>query len=307
MKEYKKYIRKWQDASIKMNEAMQKGDFKLADSLLNEASEAYKRYKECSTYPKSNREKSFGELNYMLESELPKLFKKNKKALKECTVLIKEDKNLCSAFRFIDALRRYNCNGDSRTYVNESLELATNGIDRKTFRESIEKLADLLSKYEIGGYTLDEETVKYFKACEKVLLEKKKLSNLTDYTNSANLVASYIENHKSPIVESKKSIETISEELEKKIANLTEEEQTLVQDIIDFKKPMVEAKQEQLFNRFRNECLNIVEGLMSEANDDEKSGLNAIKEQLENKTYCKETIIQDIANLLEIRDVLSEK
>ena len=307
MKEYNKYVKKWQDASIKMNEAMQKGNFELADNLLKESTDAYNRYKECCSYPESNREKSFGELNYMLESELPVLFKKNKKALKECTKLMKEDTNLRSAFRFIDALRRYNCEGDPRVYVNESLELASKDINRNTFRESVEKLADMLSKYEIGGYTLDEDTVRYFKACEKVLLEKKMLTNLTDYTNSANLVASYIDNHKSPVVESKKSIETMTEELEKKIANLTEEEQTLVQDIIDFKKPMVEARQEQLFNRFRNECLNIVENLMSGANDDEKSGLESIKEQLENKSYCKETIIQDIANLLEIRDVLSEK
>ena len=307
MKEYNKYVKKWQDASIKMNEAMQKGNFELADNLLKESTDAYNRYKECCSYPESNREKSFGELNYMLESELPVLFKKNKKALKECTKLMKEDTNLRSAFRFIDALRRYNCEGDPRVYVNESLELASKDINRNTFRESVEKLADMLSKYEIGGYTLDEDTVRYFKACEKVLLEKKMLTNLTDYTNSANLVASYIDNHKSPVVESKKSIETMTEELEKKIANLTEEEQTLVQDIIDFKKPMVEARQEQLFNRFRNECLNIVENLMSGANDDEKSGLESIKEQLENKSYRKETIIQDIANLLEIRDVLSEK
>ena len=307
MKEYKKYIKKWQDASIKMNEAMQKGEFELADKLLAESTEAYNRYKECTTYPESNRKKSFGELNYMLESELPRLFKKNKNALKECTLLMKEDKNLRSAFRFMDALRRYNCEGDPRVYVNESLELAANGMERNTYRESLNKLADLLSKYEIGGYTLDEESVRYYKACEKILLEKKRLTNLTDYTNSANLVASYIDSHKSPVVESRKSINTISEELEKKIANLTEEEQTLVHDIIDTKEGIVEARHEKIFNRFKNECLDIVEKLMLEANEDEKVGLQSFKEQLENKLYCKETIVQDVANLLEIREVLSEK
>lgn len=307
MKEYNKYVKQWQDLAIQMNEAMQKDDFELADKLLSESTDVYNRYKECSSYPQSNRERSFGELNYMLESELPKLFKKNKKALKECTKLMKEDKNLRSAFRFIDVLRNYNCDGEARTYVSESLELAANDINRKTFRESIEKLADLLSKFEIGGYKIDEDTVKYYKDCEKVLFEQKKLTNLTDYTNAINSIASYIENHKAPIVESKESIDSISESLEKKIANLTEEEKTLVQDIIDFKQPMVEAKQEQLFNRFKNECLNIVSELMVEANDEEKEGLNTIKEQLENKMYCKETIVQDIANLLEIRDVLSEK
>ena len=305
MKEYNKYVRAWQDLAIKMNEAMQKDNFELADKLLNESVETYNHYKKCCSLPKSNREKSFGELNYMLESELIHLFKDNKKALKECTLLMKEDKNLRSAFRFIDAMRKYNCDGNANNYVTESLELAN--IDKKTFKESVNKLADLLSKYEIGSCKIDEESVKYFQSCEKALCEEKKLTNLTDYTNSINSIASYIESHKAPIQESKKSIETITEELEKKIANLTEEEQSLVKDIIDFKQPMVEARQEQLFNRFKNECLNTVKHLMTDASDEEKEGLNAVKEQLENKSYCKETIVEDIAKLLEIRDVLNEK
>jgi hypothetical protein len=307
MKQYNKYVRNWQDIAIKMNEAMQLDDFDLADRLLKESIDVYNQYKECCSYPKSNSRRSFGELNYMLESELPNLFKKNKKGLKELTNLIKEDKNLRSAFRFIDALRNYNCDGDSHCYVNESLNLASSDINRKTFRESVEKLANLLSKYEIGGYNIDEETLKYFKACDKVLLETKRLTNLTDYTNSINTISSYIEEHKAPVVESKKSIETISEELEKKIANLTEDEQMMVQDIIDSKKPMVEARQEELFNRFKNECLHTVETLMKEASKEDVEGLNSIKEQLENKAYCKETIVQDIANLLEIRDVLADQ
>ena len=305
MKEYNKYVRKWQDLSIKLNEAMQKDNFVLADKLMKESVEAYNKYKECCSLPESNRNKTFGELNYILESQLVNLFKHNKKALRECTLLMKEDNNLRSAFKFIDAMRKYNCDGSAHNYVKESLELSK--INKKDFRESVNKLADLLSKHEISGEQLDEDTIKYFEACDNALSEEKKLTNLTDYTNSVNLIASYIESHKSPIKESKKSIETISEEFEKKIANLTEDEQSLVKDIIDFKQPMVEVRQEKLFNRFKNECLNTVNSLMSEGNDEEKEGLAAIKEQLENKEYCKETIIEDIAKLLEIRDVLNEK
>lgn len=305
MKDYNKYVRRWQDLAIKMNEAMQKDNFALADKLLNESIETYNHYKECCSLPKSNREKSFGELNYVLESELVNLFKKNKKALKECTILMKEDKNLRSAFKFIDAMRKYNCEGNAQNYVKESLELAN--IDKKTFRESVNRLADLLSKYEIGTCNIDEETVKYFKNCEKALCEEKKLTNLTEYTNSINSIASYIESHKPQIKESSNGIDEITEELEKKIANLTEEEQSLVKDIIDFKQPMVETRQEELFNKFKNECLDTVKHLMTDASDDDKEGLNAIKGQLENKSYCKDTIVEDIAKLLEIRDVLMEK
>lgn len=307
MKQYNKYVKAWQDLSIKMNEAMQKDDFELADKLLEQSTKVYNRYKECSSLPSANRLKSFGELNYMLESELPRLFKKNKKALKECTVLVKEDKNLRSAFRLIDALRKYNCEGDAHGYVTESVKLASTDINKSTFKESVNRFADMLSKYEIGGYSIDEEAVRYFKDCEKVLCEERNLTNITDYTNSINSIASYIEKHKKPMVESIKSVDVIVEDLEKKIANLTEEEQSLVQDIIDFKKPMVEERQEKLFNRFKDECIRTIDSLIKEASGDDLEGLNSIKEQLRNKSYCKETIVQDIANLLEIRDVLNEK
>lgn len=307
MNEYKKYVKEWQDLCIKMNEAMQKNNFPMADRLLNEVTETYNRYKECCSYPESNKKKTFGELNYMLESELPNLFKANKKALKECTSLMKEDKNLRSAFRFLSSLSKYNCDGDVRPYVTESLELASVGIDKKTFRESVEKLADLLSKYEIGKNGINEEMRKYFESCEKVLLEEKKLANLNDYTNSVNTIISYVESHKQPVTESVKTIEKISEELEKKIANLTEEERSLVQDIIDFKKPMIETRQEKLFNHFKNECIETINKLSENADSEEVEGLKAIKEQLEKKSYCKETIVQDMAKLLEIRDILMEK
>lgn len=151
MKQYNKYVKKWQDLTIQMNEAMQKDNFELADRLLKESNDAYNRYKECSSYPASNKSMTFGELNYMLECELPNLFSKNKKALKECTKLIKEDKNLLSQFKFIDSLRKYNCSGDAKSYVNESLQLVKQSIDKKTLRESISKFAEILAKYEIGG------------------------------------------------------------------------------------------------------------------------------------------------------------
>jgi len=307
MKEYNKYVKSWQQLCIQLNEAMQKDDFDTADRLLEESAQAYNRYKECCSYQEDNRNMTFGELNYMLESELPRMFKSDKTALKECTKLMKEDNNLRSAFRFIDSMRNYGCDGDAKNYVAESLELVADGIDRKTFRESVEKLADLLSRHEIGGCKVDEEARKFYSACEKVLTEKKSLSNLTDYTNSVNTIASYIEANKKPMTESRKSVDKLTEELEKRIANLTEEEQSLVQDIIDFKRPMVEERHEKLFNRFKNECLNTVDTLMEGASEEDREGLNAIKAQLEGKTYCKETIVQDIANMLEIRDVLSEK
>lgn len=308
MKEYKKYIKEWQDLSIKLNEAMQKNNFDEADGLMRACNETYEKYKACSALPSSNKVMSFGELNYMLECELPRLFKENKEAIKECTNCIKSDPNLLSQFKFIDTLRNYNCDGNSLSYVHESIELASKGINRKTLRESVRKFAKILAKYEIGGYELNEDVKRYYQSCENVLCEGKKLSNLTSYTNNVNSIASYIENHKKPITEEKQDVNKLIEDFVKKLKKLNESDQNLVRDIIDFKQPGIEMRQENLFNKFKNECISTVNKLISESQKgDEQDGLKAIKSQLEGKTFCKESIIQDIAQLLEIRDILTEK
>ena len=308
MKEFNKYVKEWQDLSTKLNEAMQKDNFEEADKLMEACNEAYENYKRCSSYPSQNSTMTFGELNYMLENELPRLFKEDKKTLKECVNFIKSDINLLSQFKFIDSLRNYNCNCDSISYVRESIDLASKGINKKTLKESIKKFGNLLALHEIGGCKLDEDTRKYYKACEDVLCESKKLTNLKDYTNNIGTIASYIEDHKKPVDESKENVNKLIENLTSKIANLAEDEQRLLQDIIDFKQPTVEARQEKLFNKFKNECLETIKNLVSESNNsDDLNGLNSIKVQLENKEYCKESIVQDIAKLLEIRDILKEK
>jgi hypothetical protein len=73
---------------------------------------------------------------------------------------------------------------------------------------------------------------------------------------------------------------------------------------MDFKQGEKNEKKEKLFNRFKNECLNTIDKLISESNNEEKEGLLAIKEQIEDKTYCAETLVKDMAKLLEIRDIL---
>ena len=73
---------------------------------------------------------------------------------------------------------------------------------------------------------------------------------------------------------------------------------------MDFKQGEKDEKKEKLFNRFKNECLNTINKLISEADSDEKEGLLAIKEQIEEKEYCAETLVKDMAKLLEIRDIL---
>ena len=305
MKEFSKYVKQWQDTSIKLNEAMQKDDFKTADKLIKESLDLYNKYKSASQLPKQNKNKSFGELNHMLECSLSKI--KDKKIIRECMNYVKNDPNLLYQFRFIDSLRNYSCNGNASDYVNEALNMAKQHIDKKTLKESLNKFSNFLALKEIGNNeTINEGELNFYKNCNKLITENKKMGNLSDYTNTLNEVADYVEKHKKTI--STQDINKLTEDLTNKMANLSEESQSLVKDIIDFKNPMIEDRQKKVFNRFKNECLSQINTLRETiTNPTELNGLESLKEDIEKRTYCKETIVKDIATLLEIRDILMDK
>ena len=200
MDEKTKYLKMWEEYVKKASDALRNGDLELADKFNQAMEDAYERYKEAVNFESTTKDSNFANLNMALENALPKLFIKNKKAVKECINLIKEDKNLLAQFKFCDALRRFNCDGDAKDYVNESLNLVSKDINRKTLKESNLKLANLMIKHGIKpSEEINESDVKFANSCDYLLTHKKKLTNLTEFTNNANIVSNYIvENKKFP-------------------------------------------------------------------------------------------------------------
>lgn len=298
------YIEKWKEYVYEMKDALEQNDFSKYEQMKSMAEQEYEKYKEDTkmTYECTN----FGMAKYVFEDKLPTLFKKNKKAVKEYINTIKEDKNLLAQFHFYKALDNYNCNIDSKDYVNESLKLVSDNINYKTINESNQKLYDIIKKYNIkASAVISDEDLKLYEDCNLVLTHKKKLINLTEITNKVEKIGEYIQNHKKVISEDKKNINTLIEDFDKKYSTLlNEEEKSFVQEIIDAKSGAVEFRQEKLFNDFKNECIKIVNNLLSESNEDTKENLLTIKENLLNKEFCKENLVKDIAKLMEIREVL---
>jgi hypothetical protein len=302
-----KYISEWQNYISKMKEALEEKDFAKFDTLNNMVNEVYQKYKEDVelTYDCQN----FGMAEHIFEDALPNLFKTNKKAVKEYIKTIKEDKNLLSQFQFFDALKKYNCDSNGKEYVNELLSLALENIDYKTVNESNSKLYNIIKKYDIKPSKLiDNEEISLYENCNFILTKKKKVSNLTEMTNSIKSVGDYIENHKTSLNENSNNVYSLIDEYDTKYNSmLTEEEKTFVQELIDAKSAGASQRKEKLFNKFKNECISIVNTMLNECDSESKEQLLEVKEQLLNKEFCHETLIKDMANLLEIRDILLNK
>lgn len=297
---------KWQEAVKKASEAMKSGDISLADQFIQEMEDAYERYKEASDFEERTKDASFATLNMALENAMPTLFTKNKKAVKDCIKLIKEDKNLLTQFKFCNALKNFNCNTDAMAYVNESLELVSKDIDLKTLKESNSKLANLMIKYNIRPIgELKESDVEFANSCNYLLENKKKLSNLTEFTNNVKIISDYIVENKK---ENSKKINVLSmaEQVEKKLNSLNEAEQALVNDIMNVRTSVAESRRQTLFNKIKNECVDKINKMIEENSGDEKERLLNLKETILLKEYDKNSIVEDIAKLLEIGAVLSD-
>jgi len=306
MDEKLEFFNKWVEAADKMKEAMRNGQITLADQFLQEMEDAYERYKEAANFEDSTKDASFATLNMALESAIPTLFVKNKGAVKDCIKLIKEDKNLLTQFKFCNALKNFNCDTDAMSYVNESLELVSKDIDMKTLKESNSKLANLMIKYNIRpAKEINESDAEFANSCNYLLEHKKKLSNLTEFTNNVKIVSDYIVENKKENGK-KLNVLAMAEQVEKKLNSLNEDERALVKDIMAVNNSVAESRRQNLFNKIKNECVEKINKMISENEGDEKERLLNLKETIMLKEYDKNSIVEDIAKLLEIGAVLSD-
>ena len=305
MDEKLKYQQIWMTSMNKAAEAMRAGNIKEAEEHMQEMEDAFERYKEACNYEDSMLDSNFATINTTLESVMPKLMVKNKKALKECVNMIKEDKNLLAQFKFCNSLRKFNCDTDAKDYINESLNLVAKDIDYKTLKESNRKFAKLLIKHNIKPSEINESEMAFAKNCDYHLAHKKTLNNLTEFTNNLKSASDYIVENKK-LNDRKVDVLSMAEQVEKKLNSLNEAEQALVKDIMMANTTVAESRRENLFNKIKNECIEKINKMISENDGDEKERLLNLKETILLKEYDKNNIVGDIAKLLEIGAVLSD-
>jgi hypothetical protein len=69
---------------------------------------------------------------------------------------------------------------------------------------------------------------------------------------------------------------------------------------------VAESRRQTLFNKIKNECVDKINKMIEENSGDEKERLLNLKETILLKEYDKNSIVEDIAKLLEIGAVLSD-
>ena len=302
---------KYQDYINIMSEALQKDDFKAYEyvkEMLDEAIEESKHEKELMNEMNTT---NFGVLNHIFENELPTLIKTNKKAVRNVIKTIKEDKNLINQFNFYNVIKeQYNGSHADMISSKEALEnlakIVGENIDLKTVKASNKKLRNVMIESGVKPSNfVDEESRKLYENGDIILTSKRNTNNMISLVESYNAVSNWMDTHKSDkINEGKTPDELISEFEEKLKNNLNESEMSFVQQITDWRSPIAEQRKEKLFNKFKNECIDKINEMLKE--DAENVELKGLSDQINEMSFNKETIVKDIAKLLEIRDILMD-
>ena len=294
-----------------MSEALQKDDYKAyeyAKDILEETIEESKHEKELM---KEMDTTNFGVLNHIFENELPTLIKTNKKAVKDVINTIREDKNLKSQFDFYNVIKeQYNSRHAEiitpEIVLEKLTKIVCENIDLKTIKASNKKLKDVMVENNIiPSDFVDDESMKLYESGNIILTTKRTTNNMIPLVESYDTVCKWMTAHKDDKKAEGKTPDELIREFEDKLrANLTESEISFVQQITDFRSPIAEQRKEKLFNKFKNECLDKINDMLKE--DAENVELQSLGKQLDEMKFSKESIVKDIAKLLEIRDILMD-
>ena len=302
--ENNRHIRQIKDYFLKAVEALENNYIEDYERYVQEADKIFQLYREdCKlTYECTN----FGMANHIFEDALPLLFKNNNQVVKKFIKTIKEDKNLLTQFKLYKALSKINETTDKRQYVNEALELAKNDISVKNLQESNEKLFTIIKENNIRpSEIISENDLSLYASCDYLLKNPRKLSNLNKINENIDVLLSYQYKQNNFNTKQENVFEAINAFEAKYASILSEEEKNIVKTLTEGKSDNGTMKKEELYNKYKNECLDTIKALCETAVEEEKEGLYAIKEQIANQMFCEETLIKDLAKLLEIKDILN--
>lgn len=247
----------------------------------------------CSALDLSN--KSFHCLKETFENMSVDLFKtsEGRKIIGDYKKLVKENKSFSILMTAHESLRRAINESITQLVVNDIIKYGKN-IDGKKLDEGIEKMRGLVyASYKLLGEGADsyiaEDNENYSNAIRYIVENKKSFVNLVDFANASHVINESIKNRK---VSESVDVDNLVNDIDKAFDKL------YVKESIDNGD---DSDKEKIFNVYKQECLNkINESLSSLENEDEINKVKKIYEQVESKVYSKDTIDDDVLNLIGI-------
>lgn len=298
----------YEKAGVLMQGALKKyakGDIEGGDADRKEANRLYDLAQADADKNFNNiiygESRNFGVIYNIIESNTKNLCedKSKRKAFSNIIKLIKENKSLKAQFDFFNSLTHPNGYVfNAEQYVNEALSI-TPKINSKIAFKSNEKLISEIKRNKLDELIdINDDTMALYESIEYLLFNKPTYVNLVEYANAKNNVVTYIDENinEEETTESKNINEALNNIIEKYDSLLNDDEKKLIETV------MASEDKKALFEKYQQETLEKIKDTLKD-NDDKD--LKSISEDIRNKTYNKQTVLEDISEFIEIKNVLS--
>lgn len=264
---------------------------------------------------------SFGEYKSLFESVMSDLCDsvEGKKILGSYVSLIKENKAINSVYRVLEGTGFNNC--DDATITAYTVGGLLENINKKQLLEGEKKMYNILmSACQATGKVITCESI------DNTLNENKVLNNAVSYlshkanstsvksinekSNSIKALSDFIneckQNPGDVITESKTNSELMSD-LNSLLENNahSEWENAVINDIMVCS--AAGGDKSQLFETYKNKCISIIDEMDDDDDVNKKARLHGMKQQLMEKKYNQDTLIDDLFRLAELSETLNEE
>lgn len=298
--------------NIDLTKINDSASLKQLQKELNESIDTRLSEIELDEFSKQLSESSFGYIKSCFEEFTPFLFesKGGRKLMNDYITLIKGNKNLSTLHSVYESVRRAGKDTDVDYFVNNLIN-TNKQINTKTLKEDVKKLGIILGNaYKLVNEqveNLPEENTNLDNSIEFIVENQMSTKNLPEFGLSVKYIKEDIEKREHSIkFNNKKNIDTLFDSLvesfnEKYNGELNENEIKVVNEIL------TAENSEEVFKKYVNECLTKIEEKKTYFNNmndiDSSKRLDEVYRQISNKEYSKETLSEDINNILEITEL----
>lgn len=246
---------------------------------------------------------NFGPLYRVFEANAPKLFRDRKRhgALKAIMETIRGNKVLSDEFAAYDAFSNPVNVDDANMYVNEAVDV----MAKYTPKVLAENNRAFLEAMRANGFdeniTVTDDEASMFESVEYLMTHKRGFGNIARTGAAKGVLCEYVEKHSRAVNGSDGIDAAYGEKLDEIVKKY---DGMLSEDEIDLIKTVQDGNAEQSFNELKEEVEARLGELASGGSD--ADGWSEVLEQVKAKTFDKGTVLQEMAELMEIRSEISE-
>ena len=257
----------------------------------------------------------FGAIKNVFEGVTDKLYEsaEGKKVIAKYVKAIRECKNASDAYSVHEFVYHSPNVDNPERFLNEAVSM-TEGFDRKAFVAEKKKIAGIVAEaVRLAGKDAEfvkgeiEKNLEINEAIDYIISNKRSFNNLSEYVNKFSRVEKCLSENmqeKPNEYTGKSGVELLSD-LNEAFEGLDDWEKDAIREVTLWK--MSKADMSELFEKKKNECLNKLDETIDEENSVEtKSHLENMRNQLSEKQYNEDTIVEDIVTLAELNKTLNE-